>query len=83
MSYQTQYVHLPDDKAEHIIGDGQRTACGDPIPYNSPWTREPEGKICSKCEKAVSKAAGQETAEPEPVAEPVETGKKAESGAKA
>jgi len=55
MSYQTQYVLLPDDKAEHIIGDGQRTECGEPIPYNSPWTREPEGKVCDKCEKAAKR----------------------------
>lgn len=52
MSYETQYVLLPDDKAEHIISDGQRTACGERIPYNSPWTTEPDGKVCPKCEKA-------------------------------
>jgi len=56
MSYQTQYVHLPDDKLEHIIGDGQRTECGEPIPYNSSWTRVSEGKVCPKCEKATAKA---------------------------
>ena len=51
MSYKTQYVHLPDDKSEHIIGDGHRTECGVPIPYNSPWTNDPEGKVCSACKK--------------------------------
>ena len=56
MSYQTQYVHLPDDTAEHIIGDGQRTECGEPIPYNSPWTTEPEGTVCSKCKNRAAKA---------------------------
>jgi hypothetical protein len=56
MSYRTQYVHLPDDKAEHIIGDGQRTACGEAIPYNSPWTTEPEGSVCSKCKTMSAKA---------------------------
>jgi hypothetical protein len=56
MSYQTQYVHLPDDKAEHIIGDGQRTECGVPIPYGSPWTREAEGKVCPACTKNAGKA---------------------------
>lgn len=56
MSYQTQYVHLPDDQSEHIIGDGQRTECGIPIPYNSPWTRVAEGSICAKCRKASGKA---------------------------
>jgi hypothetical protein len=62
MSYQTQYVRLPDDSAEHIIGDGQRTECGVPIPYNSPWSREPEGKVCAKCTKMSGKAEGTEAA---------------------
>jgi hypothetical protein len=56
MSYRTQYVHLPDDKAEHIIGDGQRTACGEAIPYNSSWTTEPEGSVCSRCKTMSAKA---------------------------
>jgi hypothetical protein len=54
--YKTQYVHLPDDTAEHIIGDGQRTECGVPIPYNSPWTNDPEGKVCSDCKKVAGLA---------------------------
>jgi hypothetical protein len=62
MSYKTQYVHLPDDKLEHIIGDGQRTECGVPIPYNSPWTTELEGTVCSKCRKASGKAQETEAA---------------------
>jgi hypothetical protein len=85
MSYRTQYVHLPDDQAEHVIGDGQRTACGEPIPYNSPWTTEPEGKVCTKCEKAIAKVADRETAAEAAAYEhggPVETtGKKAKDGA--
>jgi hypothetical protein len=92
MSYRTQYVHLPDDKAEHIIGDGQRTACGEAIPYNSPWTTEPEGSVCSKCKTMSAKAdetaaALDELREAEVVPPVVETPEpekaKAKSGAKA
>ena len=56
MSYKTQYVHLPDDKSEHIIGDGQRTECGIVLPYNSPWTTDEPDKVCPKCRKATQDA---------------------------
>lgn len=52
MSYQAQYVTLPDDKTAHIIGDGQRTRCGEALPYNSDWTRDEPEKVCAKCRKA-------------------------------
>jgi hypothetical protein len=57
MSYRTQYVTLPGDKAAHIIGDGQRTACGEPLPYGSAWTTEPDGKVCADCTARVEKDA--------------------------
>jgi len=94
MSYQTQYVTLPDDKAAHIIGDGQRTACGEPLPYGSAWTTEPDGKVCGDCTARVEKDAKAAEASapevpvnpalPEPEPEPApEPKKKAKDGAKA
>jgi hypothetical protein len=57
MTYNTQYVTLPGDKAAHIIGDGQRTACGEVLPYGSGWTTEPDGKVCADCTARVKKDA--------------------------
>jgi hypothetical protein len=55
MTYQTQYVTL-DDKV-HIIGDGQRTACGEVLPYGADWTTTTDGKVCSACTARVKKDA--------------------------
>jgi hypothetical protein len=87
MTYNTQYVTLPGDKAAHIIGDGQRTACGEVLPYASDWTTEPDGKVCADCTARLKKDAEAVSPAVEPEAEPEPANEapkgKAKSAAKA
>ena len=75
MSYKAQYVTLPEDKTAHIIGDGQRTVCGEALPYASAWDTEEPDKVCSKCAKRAK--AESEPADEPLVDEPVEEAPKA------
>lgn len=55
----TKYVTLVDDKNVHILADGERTACGIPIPIagGAEWTYAEPEKVCVVCSKAEDKAA--------------------------
>lgn len=37
------------DGTSHLLGEDETTTCGIVVPHGTPFTREPEGKLCPVC----------------------------------